>query len=109
MCPVDCISMVAVTAPRTGWQAWSAPLADEARSRYAFHQFRVQREALENDERLAAKAQAKLADLASHSQHTDPAVLDAKRAVIEAAMQRARAKRAQADTPIDAPASPDED
>ena len=99
VCPVDCIEMVPVTAPLTGWQAWSAALADEARTRYAFHQFRVQREALEHDERLAAKAQTKLADLASHSQHTDPAVLDAKRAVIEAAMQRARAKRTAASAP----------
>jgi electron transport complex protein RnfB len=111
VCPVDCIAMVPVTAPFTGWQAWSATLAEEARGRYAFHQFRVQREALENDDRLAAKAQAKLADLASHSQHTDPAVLDAKRAVIEAAMQRARAKRASADGAAPAAvsdASPDE-
>ena len=111
VCPVDCIDMVPVTAPLTGWQAWSAALADEARTRYAFHQFRVQREAHEHDERLAAKAQTKLADLASHSQHTDPAVLDAKRAVIEAAMQRARAKRASAGAPGAAAASaptPDE-
>jgi electron transport complex protein RnfB len=35
----------------------------------------------------------KLADLAAHSQHTDPAVLDKKRSVIEAALARARAKR----------------
>jgi electron transport complex protein RnfB len=108
VCPVDCIAMVPVTAPLTGWQAWSAPLAEEARSRYAFHQFRVQRDALENDERLAAKAQAKLADLASHSQHTDPAILDAKRAVIEAALQRARTKRALAGSPTPESASPDE-
>ena len=93
VCPVDCIAMVPVTAPRTGWQAWSAAQADEARERYAFHRCRVQRDLAENDERLAAKAQAKLADLAQHSRHTDPAVLDAKRAVIEAALQRARAKR----------------
>jgi electron transport complex protein RnfB len=35
----------------------------------------------------------KLADLAAHSQHTDPATLDKKRSVIEAALARARAKR----------------
>lgn len=93
VCPVDCIEMRPVTAPRTGWAAWSAGQADEARQRYTFHQFRVQREQRENDERLAEKAQAKLADLAQHSLHTDPAVLDAKRAVIEAALARARAKR----------------
>ncbi len=67
--------------------------AEEARARYGFHQFRVQREQHENDERLAEKAQAKLADLAQHSRHTDPSVLEAKRAVVEAALARARAKR----------------
>ena len=45
-------------------------------------------------ERLVAKAESKLTDLAAHSRHTDPAVLDRKRAVIEAALQRARARRA---------------
>ena len=42
---------------------------------------------------LEAKAQEKLADLATHSQITDEALLDKKRAVIEAALARARAKR----------------
>jgi len=93
VCPVDCIAMVPVTGERTGWQAWSAEQAGEARERYAFHQLRVQRDARENDERLAAKASAKLADLAAHSQITDPAALAAKRAVIEAALQRAAAAR----------------
>ncbi len=92
-CPVDCIAMVPVTDAHTGWQAWSTAQADEARGRYAFHQFRVAREARENDERLAAKAQAKLADLASHTRHTDPEVIEQKRAVIEAALARARARQ----------------
>jgi len=94
VCPVDCISMPAVTPGVSGWQAWSPPQADEARERYAFHQLRVERDKRENNERLAAKAQAKLADLASHSQITDPDVLAAKRAVIEAALRRSRAQRA---------------
>ena len=93
VCPVDCISMPPVTPGITGWQAWSQPQADEARQRYGFHQQRVARDQRENDERLAAKAQAKLADLASHSHITDPDTLAAKRAVIEAALQRARAQR----------------
>ena len=67
-CPVDCIAMVPVTGTRTGWQAWSAAQADEARERYAFHRLRVEREKRENNERLAAKAQAKLADLQNHTQ-----------------------------------------
>ncbi len=93
VCPVDCISMPPVTPGRSGWQAWSQPQADEARQRYGWHQLRLVREQRDNDERLAAKAQAKLADLAGQSQITDPAALEAKRAVIEAALQRARAQR----------------
>jgi electron transport complex protein RnfB len=95
VCPVDCISMLPVTVT-TGWDAWSAPQADEARQRYVFHRIRVERDERENDERLAAKAQAKLADLASHSLHTDPDTLAAKRAVIEAALQRAATRKAAA-------------
>ena len=92
-CPVDCIAMLPVTGERTGWAAWSDGQAAEARKRYAFHRMRVEREARENDERLAARAAAKLADLPSHTQHTDPAVIERKRAVIEAALARARARR----------------
>jgi electron transport complex protein RnfB len=92
VCPVDCIEMVPVTQA-TGWAAWSQPQADEARERYAFHRVRTERDRRENDERLAAKAQAKLANLEAHTRHTDPAVIDQKRAVIEAALARARARR----------------
>jgi len=92
-CPVDCIAMVPVTGTRTGWDAWSAPQAVEARQRYAFHGLRVARELRENDERLAARAVSKLADLEAHSGITDPDALAAKRAVVEAAMARARARR----------------
>ena len=93
VCPVDCIELENVSADATGWDAWSPELAEQARQRYEFHVMKQQREALENDQKLEAKAQLKLSDLAAHSQHTDPAVLDKKRAVIEAALARARAKR----------------
>ena len=93
VCPVDCISLEVVSGERTGWQAWSAEQADRARSRYEARQQRLQREAREHDARLEAKARMKFADLESHSQHTDPATLDKKRAVIEAALARAKAKR----------------
>jgi electron transport complex protein RnfB len=89
-CPVDCIAMVPVTAGRSGWEAWSTAQAEEARERYAFHRFRIDRDRRDNDARLAAKASAKLADLGQHSQITDPAALERKRAVIEAALARAR-------------------
>ena len=96
VCPVDCIAMVPVTGALTGWQAWSPAQADEARARYALHRSRTERELRENDERLAARAEAKLADLAAHSTIADPAVLAAKQAVIEAARQRARDRAAAA-------------
>lgn len=92
-CPVDCIALVNVTGTRSGWAAWSAADADAARARYAFRGARLERDRRDNDERLAAKAQAKLDDLAAASAITDPAMLERKRAVVEAALARARAKR----------------
>ena len=93
VCPVDCISLENVTGEATGWNAWSPALADQAQQRYALGSQRRARQVLENDQRLEEKALAKLADLPAHSQHTDPAILDKKRAVIEAALARSRAKR----------------
>jgi len=94
VCPVDCIRLEPITGDHTGWAAWSAAQADEARARYAAHQARTVRLQHEHDDRLEAKAAAKLADLPAHSQHTDPAVLERKRAVVEAALARARARKA---------------
>ena len=96
VCPVDCISLVNVSGEATGWSAWSTPQADAARERYALHQIRQAKEPQAQVERLEKKAETKLADLAAHSRHTEPAVLDAKRAVIEAALARARARRPEA-------------
>ena len=91
-CPVDCIALVPVTGQATGWQAWSPVQADRARSDYRARNARSGRLQRQHDEQLAAKAAGKLADLAAHSRLTDPTALDRKRAVIEAAMARARAK-----------------
>lgn len=92
-CPVDCIRMENVSGDRTGWDAWSRAESETARDRYAFHSFKQRRDAGENQLRLERKAEMKLADLAGHSQHTDPEILDSKRRIIEAALARARAKR----------------
>lgn len=92
-CPVDCITMTPVSAELTGWDAWSAEQAQSAHERYKFHNFKAGREAQENATRLQAKAEAKLADLAAASKLTAPADLDRKRAVIEAALARARSQR----------------
>ena len=93
VCPVDCIELENVTGVATGWAAWSQPQAQLARARYQFHGFQTSRAGLENDQRLVQKAETKLADLQAHSQHTDPVILDKKRAIIEAALARSRAKR----------------
>ncbi|MGE0349670.1 electron transport complex subunit RsxB [Hydrogenophaga sp.] len=94
VCPVDCISLDIVSGERTGWQAWSEDQARQGRERYAGRQQRLAREQLENQKRLEARASEKLADLAGHSRITDEAALEKKRVVIEAALARSRARRA---------------
>lgn len=94
-CPVDCISLEpAHPAPApTGWAAWSQAEADQARQRHEARQIRLVHAKAEHERRLEAKAEAKLAHLAEASKLTDPAELDRKRSVIEAALARARARR----------------
>ncbi|MCU0773845.1 MAG: electron transport complex subunit RsxB [Ideonella sp.] len=92
-CPVDCIEMVGTGDHRTGWSAWSDARALQARDAYAWHRERQQREARENTLRLQAKAEAKLADLAAHTVGADEEALRRKRAIIEAALARARQPR----------------
>ena len=93
VCPVDCISLENVTGERTGWAAWSEADAAMARKRYEIHSYRRIQDEGKHQKRLEEKAEAALADLPGHSQHTDPVILDQKRAVIEAALARARARR----------------
>ncbi len=97
VCPVDCISLEMVSGERSGWQAWSAEQALLARKRYEARRRRLVREAQEHEAALEAKARLKLADLPAHSLHTDPATLDKKRSVIEAALARAKARRENPD------------
>ena len=92
-CPVDCIAMEPISGTRTGWEAWSAAMAEQALQRYTFHQFQVARAEQENAERLEDKARHKLEHLEEQSQHTDPVVLDKKRAIIAAALAKAKARR----------------
>jgi Na+-translocating ferredoxin:NAD+ oxidoreductase subunit B len=93
VCPVDCISLENVTGDRTGWQAWSEAQAGEALQRYESRAVRLNREADENAERLEAKARAKLADLPAQTHGAEGAEADRKRAMIEAALARARARK----------------
>ncbi|MGJ7914952.1 electron transport complex subunit RsxB [Massilia sp. LXY-6] len=95
-CPVDCISMIPVTGDRTGWDAWSQEQADAARARHDFRTERLQREKDENDARLAAKALEKMRALTAEETNTaeELAEKERKRAIIAAAIERARLKAA---------------
>ena len=102
VCPVDCIKLETVAPspltedpnPPTGWNAWSPALADTARTRYGAAKTRRASAKKAHSAVKAAQAQDKLADMAAHSRITDPAVLDHKKAVILAAMERARLRKA---------------
>jgi electron transport complex protein RnfB len=96
-CPVDCIAMVDVTPGKTGWAAWSQQQADSARERHDFRNMRLQREKKENDARLAAKATAKLSALQTEIVTTpaEHAEKERKKAIIQAAIERARLKKEQ--------------
>ena len=72
--------------------------ADLARERHEFRQFRLEREKKEKAEKLAAKAQAKRAELtAAPASEAAASEVDAKKALIAAAMARAQAKKAEAE------------
>jgi Na+-translocating ferredoxin:NAD+ oxidoreductase subunit B len=94
-CPVDCIRLEPVTDERTGWAAWDATLAVQARQRYEFRTDRLRRDKSEQEARLARRAETKLVDLAAHTTLTDPAAIERKRELVEAALARARASRAE--------------
>jgi len=99
-CPVDCIAMI----PRsdhperepTGWAAWSQEQADSARARHDFRTGRLQREKEENDARLAARAVEKMRAVTAEETNTpeELAEKERKRAIIAAAIERARQKAA---------------
>jgi electron transport complex protein RnfB len=93
-CPVDCIVMYPVTEDLTGWDAWSQQQADAARARHDLRSARLLRERDENDARLAAKAVAKMRDVTAEATNTPEqlAEKERKRAIIAAAIERARLK-----------------
>lgn len=99
-CPVDCIAMVDVTPGKTGWAAWPQQQADAARARHDFRLFRLRRDKEENDARLAAKAAAKLRQVEAESvlSAEEKAAQERKKAIIQAAIERARLQKEQAST-----------
>ncbi|MFM1990647.1 MAG: hypothetical protein RJA99_3604 [Pseudomonadota bacterium] len=85
-CPVDCIEMV---EPPPALAAWTRADADAARDRHRRRAARLERIAHEDRERLAGEARAKLDALEADPQDDATA---RKRAIVEAAIARARAR-----------------
>lgn len=92
VCPVDCISLDIVSGDKTAWDAWTPEQAQTAKTRYEARKRRLQREAVEHEEGLVTKAETKLADLDTHTKTDSSAETDRKRAIIEAALAKARAR-----------------
>ncbi|MBS1163452.1 MAG: electron transport complex, RnfABCDGE type, subunit [Burkholderiaceae bacterium] len=82
-CPMDCIAMVPLDPPR----AWTTADADAARQRFEARNARLAREQQCRDDRLASGAQA------GFDQPPAPAEAARKQAVVQAAVERARARR----------------
>ena len=105
VCPVDCIEMVPISGDQTGWAAWSPTLAQQARQRYESRQVRLVLEEREHAARNEAKVYDKLANLEAHTlpllgangEVTTQSLADTemarKRAIIEAALAKAKARQ----------------
>lgn len=94
-CPVDCIAMVPVTGAATGWAAWSQAQADAARQRYHQHQARLAEDKREHEARLAARAsRAVSSPAAGTTPDSDRDAEARKKAIIQAALERARQQQA---------------
>ena len=98
VCPVDCISLENVTGQQTGWSAWSSEEAKTALSRYEFHSYKhkqdkhISPDTLEIIEKVPPMQHPEATKIAAAAESaTTPA--ERKRAVIEAALARARAQR----------------
>lgn len=95
VCPVDCIKIENASGTSTGWSAWSNEQAENARIRYEFRSIRIKQDERERLKKHQKTAQTKLTDLATHSRIADPSALERKRAIIEAAMARAKERSAK--------------
>jgi Na+-translocating ferredoxin:NAD+ oxidoreductase subunit B len=101
-CPVDCIDMVGLDALAQRGNRHASVLAAQsmedmaaiARERFGFHQFRVTRDLEARSQRLARKARDKFAHLEKLPGSHD---LDRKKATVQAAIERARARRTALD------------
>lgn len=103
-CPVDCIEMVDLTQLARRGAIIADPCAEtpaaRARARYAFHQQRIAREREAWETQRAAKAEEKQRRLDQRSASPD---VERKRAAIQRALERARARRKHDPRAVNAP------
>ena len=94
VCPVDCISLDNISEAKTGWSAWSEGQAEHARKRYTRHLAREQHvPAMAANAKAAAVAAESLTAVAAPV--ATAKAIDPKKAMIAAAMARARARRSE--------------
>ena len=98
VCPVDCISLENASGDRTGWDAWSEEAASQALTRYKLHSGRRTEIAGQSAKTLINLDKTdhnadRAAPVRASEPDSDAAVAGKKRAVIEAALARARVAR----------------
>ena len=93
VCPVDCISLENVTGAQSGWAAWSAAQADTALERYTIHSGRRTILLGKSTKMLNTSGSVASAEPTSASDESAPDAARQKRAVIDAALARARSLR----------------
>ena len=93
-CPVDCIEMTPVTGAHTGWDAWSPAQAEAARLRHDRRTARLERERAAAQARAAARrAEAGAGSKTPDAKTPEDDEAAKKRAIIQAALERARQKK----------------
>jgi Na+-translocating ferredoxin:NAD+ oxidoreductase subunit B len=93
VCPVDCISLENVTGEQIGWAAWSQAQADAALERYTIHSDRRTISLGQSTKTLKDAVEAASEDTQSANDQPAPDAALQKRAVIDAALARARSLR----------------
>ena len=101
-CPVDCITMLPVTKNQTGWSAWSENQASLSKNYYETRKVRLEREKKDLLKRQTLKAAAKLKAIEKEtpSEANQLSEQARKKAIIEAAMARAKENLEKRDTKL---------
>ncbi len=101
-CPVDCITMLPITDHQTGWNAWSESQAKIAKQHYESRKIRLEREKRDLLKRQTLKAVTKLKAIQKETSSESSILVEQarKKAIIEAAMARAKEKLEQVNTKL---------